>query len=199
MKKNTISRVCVFCGSSVGKRKIYEETAKEMARALSARGINLVFGGGSVGLMGVISDEMLRHDREVIGIIPHGLSVREVAHLNLTELRVVRSMHERKSLMAEMADAFIALPGGFGTFEELFEIITWGQLGIHNKPIGILNVEGFYDQFLALTDHAVSEGFIRPYYRELIVVASTVDELLDRIESYEPPAGIMQWVELKES
>lgn len=199
MTKSSIRRICVFCGSSAGAHRIYGDTARELGRALAAREIDLVFGGGSVGLMGILADEMLARGREVIGIIPHGLATREVAHPGLTELKVVPSMHERKALMAEMSDAFVAMPGGFGTFEELCEIITWAQLGIHGKPIGVLNVQGYYDPFLALIERAVAEEFIRPQYQRLIVVAREVDDLMRELEAYEPPPGIIKWVNLGES
>ena len=199
MEKRTFERICVFCGSSTGLRKQYTELAENAARALASRGVDLVYGGGRVGLMGVIADEMLRCGREVIGIIPQAIATREVAHQELTDLRIVRSMHERKSLMAELSDGFIALPGGFGTFEELFEVITWSQLGIHSKPIGILNSAGYYDPILEMIDRGIGEEFIRPQYRDLIVVAEDPIDLLDRMESFQPVEGLTKWIDLVKS
>lgn len=169
------------------------------ARTLASRGIDLVYGGGRVGLMGVVADEMLRCGREVIGIIPQAIATREVAHQELTDLRIVRSMHERKSLMAELSDGFIALPGGFGTFEELFEVITWSQLGIHSKPIGVLNSAGYYDPLLEMIDRGINEEFIRPQYRDLIVVSEDSDDLLDRMETFQPVEGLTKWIDLVKS
>jgi len=180
-------------------RKQYEDAAKSMAEELARREIDLTYGGGSVGLMGVIADEMLRLGREVIGIIPQAIASREVAHHYLTELRVVRSMHERKSLMAELSDAFIALPGGYGTYEELFEVITWSQLGIHQKPIGILNVAGYFDPMLDLVERGIEEEFIRPQYRDLILVSENPEDLLDRMETFEPIQGVTKWIDLVKS
>ena len=199
MEKRAFERICVFCGSSVGLRKQYEDAAKSMAEELARREIDLTYGGGSVGLMGVIADEMLRLGREVIGIIPQAIASREVAHHYLTELRVVRSMHERKSLMAELSDAFIALPGGYGTYEELFEVITWSQLGIHQKPIGILNVAGYFDPMLDLVERGIEEEFIRPQYRDLILVSENPEDLLDRMETFEPIQGVTKWIDLVKS
>ncbi len=199
MEKRSFERICVFCGSSVGLRKQYEDAAVAMARSLAARAIDLTYGGGSVGLMGVIADEMLRLGREVIGIIPQAIASREVAHHYLTELRVVRSMHERKSLMTELSDGFIALPGGFGTFEELFEVITWAQLGIHQKPIGILNVAGYFDPMLEMVERGIEEEFIRPQYRDLILVSENPEELLDLMETFQPIEGLTKWIDLVKS
>jgi len=192
----TIERVCVFCGSSRGRRTEFEESARDLACALAEREIDLVYGGGSVGLMGILADEMLRLQRQVIGVIPRALAAREVANLALADLRVVGTMHERKSLMAELSDAFIALPGGFGTFEELFEIITWAQLGIHQKPIGLLNVNGYFDPLLLMISRAVEEEFIRPQYSRLIVIANEIRELLDLLDRFEPMEGLTKWVDL---
>ncbi len=199
MKRAAIGRVCVFCGSSSGRRKVFEDAGRELGRQLAARKIDLVYGGGCVGLMGILADEMLRLGREVIGVIPRALAEREVAHRALSDLRVVRTMHERKSLMAELSDAFIALPGGFGTFEELFEVITWAQLGIHQKPIGVLNVDGYFAALVAMISKAIDEGFIRLEYQHLIVVADGVDELLDRLNQFEPIEGVIKWVDLVET
>ncbi|HWW94166.1 MAG TPA: TIGR00730 family Rossman fold protein [Vicinamibacteria bacterium] len=186
-------RVCVFCGSSPGRDPRYVAAAREMALALVARGEGLVFGGGSVGLMGVLADALLAAGGEALGVIPHGLVAREIAHRSLTEMRVVPSMHARKALMAELSDAFVALPGGFGTFEELLEMVTWAQLRIHRKPIGLLNVAGYYDSLIALVDHAVREGFVPPGNRGLILVDGEPGPLLDRLSAYQSPAR-PEWI-----
>ncbi len=164
-----------------------------MGEALARRGIGLVYGGGGIGLMGVLADAALSAGGEVIGVIPEALVVREVAHGGLTDLRVVASMHERKALMAELADAFVALPGGFGTLEEFCEALTWAQLGIHRKPCGLLNVEGFFDPLLSLFDHAVRERFVSPDHRSLVVVEDDPDRLLDALKYWEPPA-LERWM-----
>ncbi len=199
MKTESIERVCVFCGSSLGRGDKYEAAAVDLARALASRGIDMVYGGGRVGLMGVIADEMLRQRRKVIGVIPRSLADREVAHTGLDDLRVVRTMHERKSLMTELSDAFVALPGGFGTLEELFEIVTWAQLGIHQKPIGILNVGGFFDPVLATIAKCIKEDFIRPEYYRLIESADDADLLLDCLERFQPLEGVTKWIDLVET
>jgi len=184
----TLRRICVFCGSSVGSRPVYVEAARELGRTLAERGLGVVFGGGKVGLMGVLADAALAAGGEAIGVIPEAMVAREIAHNGLTELRVVHSMHERKTLMADLADAFIALPGGYGTLEEFFEAVTWTQLAIHSKPCGLLNVAGYYDALLALLDRAVSDGFIRGANRSLIVDASDVRTLLEKLEATRPAA-----------
>ena len=176
-----MNRVCVFCGSSAGTRPEYREAAECLARELSARRIGLVFGGGCVGLMGIVADAMLAAGSHVIGVIPHHLVGREIAHKGLPDLRVVNSMHERKATMAELSDAFIALPGGFGTFEEFCDVVTWTQLGLHTKRCGILNVRGYYDPLLALFDRAVTEGFVKPSNRELVVASDDPAALLDSL------------------
>lgn len=188
-----MNRICVFCGSSDGARPVYLECAREMGRALSARGIGLVYGGGRVGLMGALADEVLAAGGKVIGVIPIGLKVREVAHESLTELRIVDSMHERKAQMAELSDAFISLPGGLGTIEETAEMATWAQLGIHRKPSGLLNVAGYFDGLLAFLDHAVQEGFLSPANKALFVEGTTVDGILDAVTRYAPPHG-ERWI-----
>jgi uncharacterized protein (TIGR00730 family) len=188
-----LKRICVFCGGNVGRDPRYREAAEELGRQLVRRGLGLVFGGGSVGLMGAVADATLAAGGHVIGVIPHGLAVREVAHRGLTELRVVSSMHERKAMMARLADAFVALPGGFGTFEELFEIVTWAQLGIHRKPIGLLNVAGYYDGLIRLLDHAVAEGFVPAENRGLIVVAEEPAPLLERLAGHQGPI-VREWI-----
>ena len=186
---STLRRICVFCGSSVGSRPAYLNAARELGRRLAERGLGIVFGGGKVGLMGVLADAALAAGGEAIGVIPEALVAREIAHNGLTELRVVRSMHERKTLMADLADAFIALPGGYGTFEEFFEAVTWTQLGIHRKPCGLLNVDGYYDALLVLLDRAVSDGFIHEVNRPLVLDAPDVPTLLEKLEAFSPAAA----------
>ena len=173
-----MKRLCVFCGSSHGSKPVYAEAARQMGAALAKRKITLVYGGGQVGLMGVVADAALAGGGEVIGAIPQSLATKELAHAGLTELRVVKSMHERKALMADLSDGFIALPGGFGTMDEFHEILTWRQLGIHNKPVGLLNVDGYYDDLLALYDRMERDGFVRAQTRRLVTVAPTIEELL---------------------
>jgi uncharacterized protein (TIGR00730 family) len=190
----TIGRICVYCGSRPGNRPEYLDTARRLGSLLAARGIGLVYGGASVGVMGAVADAVLKAGGEVIGVIPQGLVRREIAHDHLTELRIVKDMHERKALMADLSDAMVALPGGYGTFEELFETITWSQLGIHRKAIGLLNVRGFYDGLLALVDHAIDEGFVPPEHRGLIVEAAEPDVLLDLVAGYKPPPPIVKWL-----
>jgi uncharacterized protein (TIGR00730 family) len=173
--------IAVFCGSSLGGASIYRETAREVGRSLGQRNIRLVYGGGHVGLMGVVADACLNVGGSVIGVIPQALADRELAHAGLTELRLVGSMHERKALMAELSDAFLALPGGFGTWDELFEALTWSQLGIQNKVCGLLNVNGYYDSMIAMVDRAAAEGFIRDPHREWLLSDTDVSRLLERL------------------
>lgn len=179
--------ICVFCGSSLGHRPTYREAALAMGRAIAQQGYNLVYGGGNVGLMGLVADAVLEDGGQVVGVIPEFLAAKEVAHDRITELYVVSSMHERKALMAELSDAFITLPGGFGTLEEFCEILSWAQLGLHQKPQGLLNVEGYYTPLLELFDRTVAEGFVQPNFRHLIVSASDPESLLDKLQSYQPP------------
>ena len=186
---STLKRICVFCGSSVGSRPAYAAAARELGRTLAERGLGIVFGGGKVGLMGVLADAALAAGGEAIGVIPEALVAREIGHNGLTKLHVVRSMHQRKTLMADLADAFIALPGGYGTFEEFFEAVTWTQLGIHKKPCGLLNVNGYYDALLALLDRAVADGFIREANRILVLDAPDVPMLLGKLEAFRPAAA----------
>ena len=188
-------RICVFCGSSVGARPAYRLAAERLGGLLAARGIGLVYGGGGIGLMGVIADAVLAAGGKAIGVIPEGLQRREVGHSGLTRLHVVESMHQRKAMMADLSDAFIALPGGFGTLEELAEIVTWSQLGIQVKPCGLLNIEGYWDGLLAFLDHAIAERFIRPENRELIVVASNEAEMLEQIVSWQAPPQVEKWLD----
>jgi uncharacterized protein (TIGR00730 family) len=194
MESGRIRRVCVFTGSQVGNRPGYAEHARRLGRLLAEHGIGLVYGGGSVGLMGVIADAALEAGAEVIGVIPEVLMIREVTHPGLTDLRVVDTMHERKALMNELSDAFIAMPGGFGTLDELFEAITWAQLGLHRKPIGILNIDGYYDGLLAFLEHAAAEAFILPVYLQLLTVATDPEHLLQRVLEYQPPLIVTQWI-----
>ncbi len=192
-----MQHVCVFCGSSPGNRPVYLDAAHQTGMALVQRGIGLVYGGAQIGLMGRIADSVLEQGGKVIGVMPEHLSIKEVTHPKLTDLRIVDSMHTRKALMAELSDAFIALPGGLGTLEELCEILTWGQLGLHRKPCGLLNVAGFYEPLLALFDHAVAEGFLRPAHRRLVQVDATPEELLDKLASYEAPL-LPKWIERRD-
>jgi uncharacterized protein (TIGR00730 family) len=175
----SLRRICVFCGSRPGAGDAYVAAARSLGRTLAVRGLGVVYGGGNVGLMGELADAALAGGGEVIGVIPEALVQQEVAHTGLTELRVVRSMHERKAQMADLSDAFVALPGGMGTFEELFEILTWAQLGFHEKPSGLLDVGGYFAPLLELLDHAVSEGFVRPRHRALLLHAASADDLLE--------------------
>ncbi|HEX7183685.1 MAG TPA: TIGR00730 family Rossman fold protein [Thermoanaerobaculia bacterium] len=191
-------RICVFCGSSPGASPAYAEAAQAMGAALAARGLGLVYGGGNVGLMGVVADAAMAGGGEVIGVIPRALEAREVAHAGITDLRVVGSMHERKALMAELADGFIALPGGIGTLEEWFEIWTWAQLGIHSKPFGLLNAAGYFDSLLTFLDRTVEERFVRTEYRAMVLVGDRPEPLLDRMAAYEPPV-IPKWIDRAES
>jgi uncharacterized protein (TIGR00730 family) len=184
---HSFKRLCVFCGSSHGATAVYADAAKQAGAELARRGIALVYGGGNVGLMGALADAAVAAHGQVIGVIPEALMAKEVGHRGLTDLRVVKTMHERKALMAELSDGFVALPGGFGTFEEFFEILTWAQLGLHSKPCGLLNVNGFYDPLLSLVDRAIEECFIKPKQRDLIVVESEFGALLDRMAEQRVP------------
>ena len=176
-----LQRVCIFCGSSTGVRAEYRAAAEEIAIQLAKRNVDIVFGGGCIGLMGVVADTALAHGSHVIGVIPSAMVAREIAHRGLPDLRVVSSMHERKALMASLSDAFIALPGGFGTFEEFCEVVTWTQLGLHRKPCGLLNVAGSYDPLVGLFDRAVADGFIRPENRQIVVADSDPGMLIERL------------------
>lgn len=183
----SIQRLCVYCGSSAGTRPAYAEAATAFGRLLAERGIGVVFGGGSIGMMGLVADAALAAGGEVVGVIPHGLAAREVDHTGLTALHKVGTMHERKALMADLSDGFVALPGGLGTLEELMEVWTWAQLGIHRKPVGLLNVAGYFDSLLAFVDHAVAEGFVHEAYRAMLLVRDRSDTLLDALSAYAPP------------
>ena len=189
-----MSRVCVFTGSSAGVRVEYRNAAAALGQSLAARGMGLVYGGARVGLMGAVADAALRAGGEVIGVIPRALVAKEVAHTGLTDLRVVGSMHERKALMSDLSDAFIAAPGGLGTLEELFEILTWAQLGLHQKPCGLLNAQGYFDPLLSFIDHSINERFVQPEYRRLIVVADAAEPLLDLLAGQTPPR-VEKWID----
>jgi uncharacterized protein (TIGR00730 family) len=178
--------VAVYCGSSSGNQEEYTQQAQAMGRELARRGLTLVYGGGCVGLMGVIADAVLAEGGRVIGVIPQFLADKEVAHRNCTELHVVETMHQRKLLMADLADGFVAMPGGFGTLEELFEVLTWGQLGLHGKPVGLLNTLGFYDALLGLLDHMSAEAFLRSENRQQVLQNADAVALLDAMTSYQP-------------
>ena len=193
----TFRRICVFCGSNSGIDPAYRRAAAQLATVLVERGIELVYGGGNIGLMGVLADTALAAGGRVIGVIPESLMAREVGHRGLTELRVVNSMHERKALMADLSDGFIALPGGFGTFEEFCEVVTWSQLGIHEKPCGLLNVDGYYDSLLLLFDNAVSEGFLHPDNRALVLDAEDPEALLTKMAQF-APTGTAKWISREE-
>ena len=183
-----LRRVCIFCGSSVGLRSEYRVAAEAIATELARRRIGIVFGGGCVGLMGVVADTALAHGGHVIGVIPSAMLARELAHRGLPDLRIVSSMHERKALMARLSDGFIALPGGFGTFEEFCEVVTWTQLGLHHKPCGLLNVAGYYDPLLALVDRATADGFVKPLNRQIVMDASDPVVLIERMATQPLPA-----------
>lgn len=190
--------VCVFCGSSAGEHSRYLEAASEMGRLLAEEGIGLVYGGSRVGVMGRLADATLQAGGRVVGVIPGALVDREVAHQELTELRVVGSMHERKAAMAELADAFVALPGGLGTLEEFCEVLTWAQLGLHRKPCGVLDVGGYFEPLVELLDHMVREGFLARSHRAMVQVESTPVALLDALRSYEAPT-VPRWIDADET
>jgi len=183
-----MKRICVFCGSSPGHDPRYLEAARSMGRTLARRGLGLVYGGGSVGLMGAVADAALASGGEVVGVIPRVLQIRELAHRSLSTLHVVESMHERKALMAELSDGFVALPGGMGTLEELSEVLTWAQLGLHARPVGLLDVAGYYQPLAEFFDRAVGAGFLRPAHRALLLVGHDPAALLDRFEAWRGPA-----------
>lgn len=190
-----LRRICVFCGSSFGIRPAYKEAAQRLGKLLASRGIGLVYGGGCVGLMGALADAVLAGGGEAIGVIPDSLMRREIGHRGLTRLHVVNTMHERKALMADLSDAFIALPGGYGTLEELFEAVTWSQLGIQQKPCCLLNVERYWDGLLAVLDRAVDEGFVRPENAQLVLVAKNPETMLERLKEWTPPEHIERWMD----
>jgi hypothetical protein len=192
-----IERICVFAGSSPGGRPEYVIAARALGRALADERIGLVYGGAGVGLMGAVADAVLDRGGSVVGVMPRALVEREVAHSGLTELRVVGSMHERKAEMADLADAFVALPGGLGTLEEMFEVLTWAQLGYHTKPCGLLNVAGYYDRMLSMMDHAAEERFVAPEHRAMILVDAEPGPLIERFRAYRAPQ-VSKWLDRKE-
>jgi uncharacterized protein (TIGR00730 family) len=191
--RRVLSDICVFSGSSTGHRQDYHRAAEDFGRLLAATGRRLIYGGGAIGLMGVMADAVLAAGGKVVGVIPEFLSLKEVRHDGLTELHVVPSMHVRKALMAERSDAFVALPGGLGTLDELCEILTWSQLGLHGKPVGLLNLLGYFDPLLAQIDRAIADGFCRPEHRELFVVDIDPAALLDRMSTH-PLPSVRKWI-----
>jgi uncharacterized protein (TIGR00730 family) len=193
-----MQRVCVFCGSSPGARPAYAEATAEIARLLVGEGLGVVYGGGHVGLMGVLADTVMAEGGEAIGVMPQALVDREIGHTRISELRVVGSMHERKGLMADLSDAFIALPGGAGTLEELFEVYTWAQLGLHDKPCGLLDVEDYYAGLAAFLDHAVRERFLREEHRAMLIVEREPRALIDRLAEFVPRAVTPKWIDREE-
>jgi uncharacterized protein (TIGR00730 family) len=193
-----LSSVCVFCGSNGGADPAYVAAAEEVGSGLAQRGIRIVYGGGRVGLMGALADSARAAGGEVVGVMPQALVDREIGHTGIDDLRVVDTMHERKALMVELADAFIALPGGIGTLEELFEVYTWAQLGLHAKPLALLDVAGYYRPLAAFLDHAVQERFLRPETRSMLAVVEDLDSLLDTLEHFQP-APMHKWIDLDES
>lgn len=178
--------LCVFCGSNPGARPVYQQAAQTLGKALVERGLGLIYGGSKVGLMGTIADAVLAAGGQAIGVLPQALADKELAHQGLNQLHIVASMHERKALMADLADGFIAIPGGFGTYEEFCEVLTWAQLGFHQKPCGLLNVEGFFDPLLAMFDRAVAEAFVHPRHRALVLADSDCDHLLEQMAAHQP-------------
>lgn len=189
-----MKRICVFCGSNSGTDPVFSKTAAAVGEFFAKNGIELVYGGGRVGLMGTVADSVLANGGRVIGVIPEALDKKEIAHKGLTELHVVTSMHQRKALMAEFSDGFIAMPGGFGTFEEICEIVTWAQLGIHQKPCALLNVNGFYDPLIELFNRSTESGFIRTAHREIVLVSADIEKLFELMKNYKPPA-IEKWID----
>lgn len=190
--------ICVYCGSSPGRDPVYAEAAIDFADEIVSRDLSLVYGGSSVGVMGTLADAVLDADGEVIGVIPAALEEKEVAHPNLSELHVVESMHSRKQMMVDLAEGFVALPGGLGTIEEIFEVLTWAQLGIHEHPCGFLNINSYYDDLTAFLDTTVAEEFVKPIHRERVIVESTPAALLDAFTSYEPPQ-VEKWIDRDET
>jgi uncharacterized protein (TIGR00730 family) len=194
-----MKRLCVFCGSSPGRRPAYADAARALAETLVDRGLGLVYGGGSVGLMGILAEAVLARGGEVIGVLPRGLVGKELGHEGLTTLHLVDSMHERKALMASLADGFVALPGGLGTLEEILEVLTWAQLGIHRKPVGLVDVAGYWAGLLALLGHAVRERFVQPEYGALLLVEPGPAALLDRFAKWRPPVLPRVWLDATET
>ena len=187
-----MKRLAVYCGSATPTDPVYIETARAIGRALAARGIGVVYGGGRLGLMGAVADSAIEAGGEVIGVIPDALVNAEVAHRGLTELRVVKSMHERKALFTDLSDGFLTIPGGVGTMDELWEAVSWSQLGYHEKPVGLLNVGGYFDHLIAFAEHMAEVGFVRPQHRGILIVAGELDELLDKMARYQPHQTIFR-------
>jgi uncharacterized protein (TIGR00730 family) len=194
-----VRRLCVFCGSSPGARPAYAEAAEELGRVLVAEGIGLVYGGGQVGLMGRLADAVLAEGGEAIGVLPEALVAKEIGHPGVEDLRVVGSMHERKALMAELSDGFVALPGGLGTVEELFEVYTWSQLGLHHKPCSLLDVDGYYEGIASFLSHAVEERFLREDHRAMLIVEREPRALIERLRRFEPAAIVPKWIDRRET
>jgi len=192
-----MKRVTIFCGSSFGIDKVYEEQAYLLGKTLAERNTAIVYGGANVGLMGAVADGALQNGGEVIGVLPHFLQSKEIAHIGLTELILVDTMHERKTKMNDLCDGVIALPGGFGTLEEFFEMLTWGQLGLHKKPMAVLNINGFYNALLAMMDTMVSKGFLKEINREMLLSGNTIDEVLQKMDAYTAPYG-GKWITKEE-
>jgi uncharacterized protein (TIGR00730 family) len=190
-----IQRICVFAGSSPGSHPDYRAAAEELGRALARRQVEVVYGGGRVGLMGALADAVLAAGGHVTGVIPEALVAHEVAHGGLSNLRIVSSMHERKAMMADLSDGFIALPGGWGTLEEFFEVLTWAQLGLHQKPCGLLNVGGYFNGLLSFLDHSIDERFVKPENGQLVLVATSVDAMLEQLDRYRPPPPAEKWID----
>jgi uncharacterized protein (TIGR00730 family) len=188
-----MKRIGVYCGSNKGVRPEYAAAAQTLGALLAREKIELVYGGGSVGLMGIVADAALAQGGHVIGVIPQKLHIREIIHHGLPDLRIVKDMHERKAMMADLSDGFIALPGGYGTFEEFFEVLAWSQLGWHTKPFGLLNIAGFYSPLLQFLDHTRDEGFIRPLHRDLVLVADDPEQLLQQLRKFRPPSEV-KWI-----
>jgi len=193
-----MKNICVYCGANPGRQEAYSGAARDLAKALVDRDLGLVYGGASVGIMGLIADAVLQLGGRVVGVMPEALVRKEIAHKRLTELHVTQSMHERKNLMAELSDGFIAMPGGIGTLEEIFEIWTWAQLGFHAKPCGLLNVVGYFDSLTTFLDHAVTEQFVKKPHRSMLIVDHEPEALLDRFARYEAPS-VPKWVDKAET
>lgn len=188
-----MKNIAVFCGSSMGTDRIYKEQAYLLGKTLAESGIGLVYGGAKVGLMGAVANGALRHGGRVVGVLPYFLQTKEIAYEGLTELVIVDTMHERKTKMNQLCDGVIALPGGFGTLEEFFEMLTWGQLGLHQKPMGLLNTDGFYDELIALAQHMVDKGFLKEINQQMLLWGADIPDLLDKMRNYRPPA-VGKWI-----